>query len=335
MNKVATHPTAEEFGGCRPLRWRRRFVAFVTFSVLTLALWQSATASTDEGITAYRNGDFINAFVDLLPAAEKGNVDAQYLLGLMYLDGKGVPQNQSSAVSWLRAAANQNLAEAQYRLAIYLLTPNDAKSGVSEDVTKEALLWLERAGQLRHRDALYRLATYQLNPNNANANNTAGVVALQQAAELGQVEGQYKLAGYYLTGYKNLIPQDFSIAAKWYRLAAQANHPKSAFALAYMLDQGIGIRRNRKKAIQWYEKAAESGLVDAQNNLAVLYANGSAGKSDPIKAYVWFSIAASQGSKDAAKALPRASSRLRGKSMAVARNLLYRKIRKFNGLEIK
>ena len=37
-------------------------------------------------------------------AADKGNTQAQYNLGLMYGKGKGVPQNLSEALRWLRKA---------------------------------------------------------------------------------------------------------------------------------------------------------------------------------------------------------------------------------------
>ena len=40
-------------------------------------------------------------------AATQGHVGAQFDLGLMYADGNGVPQDSATAVSWLRKAADQ------------------------------------------------------------------------------------------------------------------------------------------------------------------------------------------------------------------------------------
>jgi len=48
--------------------------------------------------------------------AEQGDADAQYNLGLMYLLGDGVPENDAEAVKWFRLAAEQGYATAQYNL---------------------------------------------------------------------------------------------------------------------------------------------------------------------------------------------------------------------------
>ena len=39
---------------------------------------------------------------------------AQYLLGVLYGAGKGVPLNRSQEVKWMRLASKQGFAEAQY-----------------------------------------------------------------------------------------------------------------------------------------------------------------------------------------------------------------------------
>ena len=46
-------------------------------------------------------------------AAEQGNAIGQFNLGLMYYDGKTVPQNYPEATKWFSKAAEQGDAEAQ------------------------------------------------------------------------------------------------------------------------------------------------------------------------------------------------------------------------------
>jgi hypothetical protein len=46
-------------------------------------------------------------------AAEQGNANAQYNLGLMYNSGEGIPQNDAEAVNWWRKAAEQGLEAAK------------------------------------------------------------------------------------------------------------------------------------------------------------------------------------------------------------------------------
>ncbi|MEE2933713.1 MAG: tetratricopeptide repeat protein, partial [Pseudomonadota bacterium] len=51
-------------------------------------------------------------------AAEQGDASAQYNLGLMYRDGYGVPQDDKIAVKWFRLAAEQGDASAQSNLGV-------------------------------------------------------------------------------------------------------------------------------------------------------------------------------------------------------------------------
>ncbi len=55
-------------------------------------------------------------------AAEQGNAEAQFHLGLMYDERRGVPQNYVEAVKWYREAAEQGFVEAQTRLGIMYFT---------------------------------------------------------------------------------------------------------------------------------------------------------------------------------------------------------------------
>lgn len=57
----------------------------------------------------------INLFFE---KAKKGNIDAQYQLGLLYLTGKGTLQDFSEASKWLILAAEQNHPLAQYELGL-------------------------------------------------------------------------------------------------------------------------------------------------------------------------------------------------------------------------
>ena len=49
-------------------------------------------------------------------AAEQGDVEAQLKLGTMYVQGEGVPEDDTKAVYWFHQAAEQGQAEAQSKL---------------------------------------------------------------------------------------------------------------------------------------------------------------------------------------------------------------------------
>ena len=55
-------------------------------------------ANDDKGFTAFQNGDFATALKEWKPLAQQGFAKAQYNLGVMYENGKGVPKDYKEAV---------------------------------------------------------------------------------------------------------------------------------------------------------------------------------------------------------------------------------------------
>jgi TPR repeat protein len=62
------------------------------------------TNASAQDVTAIRN------------AAEQGNATAQFDLGMMYENGRGVPRDDAQAVVWFRKAAEQGLDAARAKL---------------------------------------------------------------------------------------------------------------------------------------------------------------------------------------------------------------------------
>jgi TPR repeat protein len=69
-------------------------------------------------VAAAGRGDYAAALRLWRPLADQGDAAAQYNLGLMYVDGHGVAQDDAAAVSWFRKAADQGYADAQYNLGL-------------------------------------------------------------------------------------------------------------------------------------------------------------------------------------------------------------------------
>ena len=85
-------------------------------------------------------------------AAEQGHVGAQASLGHMYYRGWGVSENGPESVRWNRLAAERGHAGAQNRLGLLY---SEGK-GVAEDDT-EAARWFRRAARLGNPHAQYNL----------------------------------------------------------------------------------------------------------------------------------------------------------------------------------
>lgn len=72
--------------------------------------------------------------------AGQGDADAQYELGIMYAEGRGVPQNDAVAFAWYRQAAEQGVAAAQFNVGLMY----SAGRGVPRDEA-EAVTWYQEA----------------------------------------------------------------------------------------------------------------------------------------------------------------------------------------------
>ena len=108
-------------------------------SILLLAPSSSSHAlTTDKAVKAMGKGDFELALKELRPLIEKNDPNAQFLMGMLYDAGKGVPQDQAIAASWYRKAAEQNHLMAQTFLGVFYYSG----TGVEKDC-KKAAHWLK------------------------------------------------------------------------------------------------------------------------------------------------------------------------------------------------
>ena len=93
---------------------------------------------------------------ELLKAAERGDSEAQFGLALMYAKGQGgASQDYFKAFEWLRKAAEQGHAKAQYAMG----NCYDWGYGTTRDYTKAAY-WYQKAAEQGDSDAQNALGLY-------------------------------------------------------------------------------------------------------------------------------------------------------------------------------
>ncbi len=90
----------------------------VTTAIGASVVGPAAAGPLEDGLAAYHERDYAKAFELFRPLAEGGNATAQFELGTLYAEGKGVEQSDTTAASWFHRAAEQGNAEAQYNLAV-------------------------------------------------------------------------------------------------------------------------------------------------------------------------------------------------------------------------
>ena len=132
----------------------------LTALLMLVAIVGAAVAGPLEDATAaFERRDFATALRLLRPLADQGNAVAQFILGVMYDNGKGVPQNDAEAMNWYREAADRGETNAQCNLGTMYLTGQ----GVPQDYA-EALKWYRKAADQGNANAQFNLGKSPVYP---------------------------------------------------------------------------------------------------------------------------------------------------------------------------
>jgi TPR repeat protein len=89
----------------------------VVLVLLIVCLAAPAWADFRAGLDAYNRSDYATALREWRPLAEQGDTHAQYNLGVLYLNGQGVPQDDVRACMWFSLAAARPSGDFQMRAA--------------------------------------------------------------------------------------------------------------------------------------------------------------------------------------------------------------------------
>jgi uncharacterized protein len=121
------------------------------FSVFALALLcalpslpVTARAGIDEATTAFSTGHFVDALKEFRGLADGGSREAEFMLGVMYFQGRGVGQNHATAAIWFHKSALKGHAGAQLAFGSIHIRG----VGVYQDL-HQAIKWLSLAATSR------------------------------------------------------------------------------------------------------------------------------------------------------------------------------------------
>ena len=178
-----------------------------------------------DATTAHRQGDHAPALRIWRPLADQGNAQAQYNLGLLYTEGKAVPQDYAAAVSWFRKAADQGDAQAQIGLGMMY----DNGWGVPQDYAAAAA-WCRKAADQGNAIAQSNLGIMYKNGQGVPQDDAQAVFWYRKAADQGEPRAQVNLGFMYEKGQG--VPQDYAVAGFWYRKAATQTTDDEARARA-------------------------------------------------------------------------------------------------------
>ncbi|PJG59335.1 tetratricopeptide repeat protein [Aeromonas cavernicola] len=261
---------------------------------------------------ARQPGAEVDAIKWLEKAAELGNGDAQYQLGLRYEQGKGVAKRPDLAQRWYEKAAAQQQPDALLWLArkaapadelvAYQRAANAGSAGAQlwlgmaylagEKVTVDPALgryWLELAAGHGSHEAEYQLSLQE-------RDYDTRVHWLTLAAQGGISKAYFEL------GQLQQEQDDLEQARVNYGKAAAQGHRQAQYAYGEMLRLGLGGKEDYALALQQYQLAAHRGDRMAQYRMGTLREGGLGAPRNRIHAYAWLSLAATEGMPEAVQA---------------------------------
>lgn len=239
--------------------------------------------------------------------AQRGNSEAQFMLGAAYEYGHGVKQDSAEAVRWYRMAAEQGHLDAQFVLGgNYLLG-----GGVVAKDPPEGIRWCRKAAEQGHRSAQVLLGKLYANseflPNDTQealhwfsaafkASSLTQSIAKENAKDLrwflsaantGDSEIMLNVANIYASSGRG-VKQDYKEALRWYLMAADKGNEEAMCFLGHMYETAKGTPQDFGEAMRWYRLAAEKGNAGAMFNIGIMYTRSQGVSIDARELYFWF-----------------------------------------------
>ena len=202
---------------------------------------------------------------ELMAKAQKSDAKAQHELANFYTNGEGgLFPDEAEAVAWLRKAADQGFADAQYSLGYRHL------NGYGVDLDAEqAKAWLEKAAAQKHGEAIFTLGdVYQSGMSGFPDDPVLGNTWFRRGAEIGHADSQRRLAENLLQGVGG--PANAVEALRWFKASAELGNIQAMVAIGNLASSDDANVRDLALAKQWLKKAAELGDDTAQGEVEMI-----------------------------------------------------------------
>ncbi|MDR2353718.1 MAG: SEL1-like repeat protein [Deltaproteobacteria bacterium] len=262
--------------------------------------------------------------------AENNDIFAKYHLGLIYLDGKGVPCDPKVSLDWFQKAGKNGLALAQFLAGMILLNgegvPRNSTLGISW-ISKAANLGLIEAVLKMNELTTQGIGVVERLPKKpassakwfAEAKNKGPTELLEELChmllndECRHCDINFQTRIFQHPDFKTPDPrsvrgadpfeiegiEDPALIAKWFQKFAHQGdtYAQSVYGMFYYY--GYGVPQDFASSAQWFKLAADSGDAYAQASLGMLLVKGQGVPNNFPKAFNFFQKASKQGNPEA------------------------------------
>lgn len=272
-------------------------------------------------------------------AAELGDAASQYKYGYLVLTGEIESVDPKECVTWFKKAALQGLPDAQYYLGVCYIDNRDGRYDILQDFSL-GIKWIRKAAQQGYEDAINVLDAFGVEEEmSTNARTKAFFDALDDPQGSGEMAfekmkrcfdfndpyaqfifGVMKYRGAYIEqepdeglrlvklsadqGFVDAITmlglflneeQKYEEANAYHKRATELGDPFGMHNLGNAYFYGRGMTPDGEKAFLLWEQAAHLGNVDSMTTLGKCYRDGKIVKRDIDKSIFYLNEAAKRG----------------------------------------
>jgi len=225
-------------------------------------------------------------------AAELGDAEGCYRLGLCYFSGIGCQKDNNAALNCFFDGADAGHAESICSLGIC------REFGIGCKIDYEmAVVLYQKAADAGSAAAINNLGGCYFYGHGVEQDKEKAIELYESAASLGNSNAECRLGICYERGDGcdiNCIK-----AVEYYQKAAEKHNPTALYRLALCYDSGKGTEQDFAKAFKYYRLAAAAGNADAMLEAGMMCKLGRGTKKDTVLAYKMFALAADMGMSDA------------------------------------
>ena len=217
-----------------------------------------------EGLNKEQYDSLSNELKEIISKAVVGDKVAQGSLGYKYYYGEGLPQDYTKAIYWYRASATHGYPVAFYNIGICY----QQGTGVSKSYF-EAFKWFLKAAEQGEVDAQYNVGIYyRFEKYGIGVNLNESYRWFRKAADQGNANAQDQLGLFFQFG-KGGVRRNTQEAFRWYQLAAKQRCSYGQYHVAKCYWNGVGVNRDKNKALEWIKLASRQGNEKAMRQLSI------------------------------------------------------------------
>lgn len=201
-------------------------------------------------------------------AGHHGHVEACYELAMKYFYGRGVKCSIKTGKDWLsKSIQYKPQAKSCFFLACYYLNVPPFQNKKSPSSMEKAMPLLRQAAELNHRDAQYNLGVCLWEGKGCEKSAEEAIYWLREASNQNQPEAHYVLGDIHYKYSQN--PEMMNEAIQLLNKAVDCDHARAAFDLGihYLYKEN-----DPNQAEVYFKKAAQFGYSQAQTLISQMEA---------------------------------------------------------------